>query len=210
MNLYAKYLESALPAVFYGILHLVAILLGIVFTIVTLPLYLLFRVFKWLQVAFISYHRLGRVLASKDVPFVLETENNRYFITGLFVVKGPYDIEELQQLLLNCIFKTAKEEPSYKRMHKRVVEQYGHYVWTDESDFDIKKHVFVYDGLRPSSEEELQTSMSELFSSPMDEDVSPWQFIVIPFNSKVEKHALYVRIHHAIGDGFAMIGLIAK
>ena len=210
MNLYAKYLDSALPAVVYGVLHLVAILLGIVFTIVILPLYLLFRVFKWLQGAFISYHRLGRVLESKDVPFLYENENNRYFISGLFVVKGPCDINEFQRLLLNRIFKTAKEEPSYKRMHKRVVERYGHYVWIDESDFDIKKHVFVYDGPRPSSEEELQASMCELFSSPMDEDVSPWQFIVIPLNSETEKHAIYVRIHHAIGDGFAMIGFIAR
>ena len=150
------------------------------------------------------------MLASKDVPFLHETENNRYFINGLFVVNGSYDIEELRQLFVNRIFETAKEEPSYKRMHKRIVERYGHYIWIDENNFDIKKHVFAYDSPKPRSEEELQASMCDLLSAPMDDEMSPWEVIVIPLELEVEKHAIYIRIHHAIGDGFAMIGLIAK
>lgn len=202
-------MESA-PSVLYGLLCFSAIILWTLVAILTLPLWFLFRIFKWFQGVIISYYKLGRVLASNDVPFLHETENNRNFINGLFVVDGEVDLDELRQLIMARVVQNS-EEPSYARMRKLVVKHYWRYVWQDETEFDIKKHVFPYDGESPRNEEELQKMLSKHFSSPMRDGISPWEVIVASLNMPgKDQTAICMRIHHAIGDGFALIGLFAR
>ena len=96
MNLYSKYMEIA-PSFLYGLLCFSAILVWTLVAILTLPLWLLFRVFKWSQGVIISYYRLGRILASNDVPFLHETEINRNYINGLFVLEGVIGLDDLRK-----------------------------------------------------------------------------------------------------------------
>ena len=209
MNLYSKYMEIA-PSFLYGLLCFSAILVWTLVAILTLPLWLLFRVFKWSQGVIISYYKLGRILASNDVPFLHETEINRNYINGLFVLEGVIGLDDLRKLILSRVVQNS-EEPSYARMRKRVVKQYWRYVWVDEQDFDIKKHVFKYDGLAPRSEDELQQVLSEQFSSAMCDDISPWEIIVTPMDMPgKDQTAICMRIHHTIGDAFALIGLFCR
>ena len=208
MNLYFKY-KSA-PSFLYGLLCFSAILVWTLFAIFTLPLWFMFRIFIWFQGAIISYYKLGKILASHDVPFLHETENNPNFINGLFVVDGDIDLDELRKLIMSRVVENS-EEPSYARMRKRVVQQYWRYVWQDEPDFDIKKHVVVYEGDAPRSEAELQKMLSQQFSAPMRDDVSPWEVIVTRLDLPgKDQTAICMRIHHAIGDGFALIGLFSR
>jgi len=198
------------PSFLYGLLCFSAILLWTLFAALTLPLWFLFRIFKWFQGVIISYYKLGRLLASRDVPFLHETEYNRNFINGLFVVEGDIDLDELRQLIMARVVKNS-EEPSYARMRKRVVQHYWRYVWQDEPEFDIQKHAYLYDGDPPRSEDELQKLLSKLFSSPMRDDISPWEVVVTPLDLPgKDQTAICMRIHHAIGDGFALIGLFAR
>ena len=209
MNLYSKYMEIA-PSFLYGLLCFSAILVWTLVAILTLPLWLLFRVFKWSQGVIISYYRLGRILASNDVPFLHETEINRNYINGLFVLEGEIGLDDLRKLIISRVVQNS-DEPSYARMRKRVVKQYWRYVWVDEQDFDIKKHVFKYDGIAPRSEDELQQVLSEQFSSAMCDDISPWEIIVTPMDMPgKDQTAICMRIHHTIGDAFALIGLFCR
>ena len=111
MNLYSKYMEIA-PSFLYGLLCFSAILVWTLVAILTLPLWLLFRVFKWSQGVIISYYRLGRILASNDVPFLHETEINRNYINGLFVLEGVIGLDDLRKLILSRVVQNS-EEPSY-------------------------------------------------------------------------------------------------
>ena len=209
MNLYSKYMEIA-PSFLYGLLCFSAILVWTLVAILTLPLWLLFRVFKWSQGVIISYYKLGRILASNDVPFLHETEINRNYINGLFVLEGEIGLDDLRKLIISRVVQNS-DEPSYARMRKRVVKQYWRYVWVDEQDFDIKKHVFKYDGIAPRSEDELQQVLSEQFSSAMCDDISPWEVIVTPMDMPgKDQTAICMRIHHTIGDAFALIGLFCR
>ena len=209
MNLYSKYMEIA-PSFLYGLLCFSAILVWTLVAILTLPLWLLFRVFKWSQGVIISYYKLGRILASNDVPFLHETEINRNYINGLFVMEGEIGLDDLRKLIISRVVQNS-DEPSYARMRKRVVKQYWRYVWVDEQDFDIKKHVFKYDGIAPRSEDELQQVLSEQFSSAMCDDISPWEIIVTPMDMPgKDQTAICMRIHHTIGDAFALIGLFCR
>lgn len=127
MNLYSKYMESA-PSFLYGLLCFSAIILWTLFAILTVPFWFLFRIFKWFQGVIISYYKLGRLLASHDVPFLHETEYNRNFINGLFVVDGNVDLDGVRRLIMARVV-TNSEEPSYARMCKLVVKKYWRYVW---------------------------------------------------------------------------------
>ncbi|XP_068748665.1 putative diacyglycerol O-acyltransferase Mb3154c [Montipora capricornis] len=209
MNLYLKYMELA-PSIFYGLLCISAIILWISIVALTLPFWSVFRIFKWFQAGIISYHKLGMVLASRDVPFLHETAHNRNFICGVFVVDGGIDIEELRQLLMSRVVQN-NEEPSYARLRKLIVKQYWRYVWQDEPEFDIKKHVNLYEGDSPRSEDELQKLMSKQFSSRVCDTISPWEVVVAPLDIPgKDQTAILMRIHHALGDGFALIGLFSR
>lgn len=202
-------MESA-PSFLYGLMCFFAVLLWTLVAILTLPLMLLFRVFKWFQGICISYYRLGRVLASWDVPFLHETEYNRNFINGLFVVDGSIHLSELRELLMARVVQNV-EEPSYARMRKLIVQTCWRYVWQDEPDFHIDKHVFLFEGPSPRNELELQRTLSEQFSSPIRDNISPWEVLVVPLDMPgKDQTAICMRIHHALGDGFALIGLLSR
>lgn len=209
MNLYWKYMESA-PSFLYALLCFSAILVWTLFAILALPFWFLFRILKWFQGVCITYWGLGKLLACHDVPFLHETEYNRNFINGLFVVDGTIDMEEFRQLIMSRVVQNV-EEPSYVRMRKRIVQRYWRYIWQDEPDFDIKKHIRRLESGGPRSEEDLQKMLGENFSSSMREDISPWEILVTPLDLPgKDQTAICIRIHHAIGDGFAMIGLFAR
>ncbi|KAK3752745.1 hypothetical protein QZH41_018701 [Actinostola sp. cb2023] len=208
MTDYLRYLR-ALPSFIYGVLCICAIVVWILFATLTLPFYFLFRMFKFIQGKFVSYHNLGNLLSSKDVPFLHESKSNRNYINGLFVIDGKPDIDQFRHLLMERIILNY-EEPSYVRMRQLVVKHYGRYVWQAEDDFDIKKHVVLYDGSSPCNEAELQETLGALASSPIPEDISPWLFVIVPLNMEKEQFAACVRIHHILGDGFALVGLIAR
>lgn len=202
-------MESA-PSFLYALLCFSAILVWTLFAILALPFWFLFRILKWFQGICITYWGLGKLLACHDVPFLHETEYNRNFINGLFVVDGTIDMEEFRQLIMSRVVQNV-EEPSYVRMRKRIVQRYWRYIWQDEPDFDIKKHIRRLEGGGPRSEEDLQKMLGENFSSPMREDISPWEILVTPLDLPgKDQTAICIRIHHAIGDGFAMIGLFAR
>lgn len=207
MTYYLRYLR-ALPSFIYGVLCFSAIVVWAAIATLTLPFYFTFRLFKFIQGKLVSYYNLGKLLAYKDVPFLHESENNRNFINGLFVINGTPDIDQLRELLMTRVILNS-EEPSYARMRQRVVKEYGHFVWQTEEDFDVQRHVMFYDGPSPCTEAELQQTMSSLASEPFPEDISPWIFVVMPLNMGKEQFAICIRIHHALGDGFALVGLIA-
>ena len=209
MNLYSKYLESA-PSFLYGLLCFFAFVLWTLIAILTLPLWFLFRIFKWFQGICVSHYRLGRLLASWDVPFLHETEYNRNFINGLFVVDGSLDLSELRGLLMARVVQN-NEEPSYARMRKLIVKTYWRYVWQDEPDFHINKHVYLFEGPSPCNELELQRMLGEQFSSPMRDNISPWEVLMVPLDMPgKDQTAICMRIHHALGDGFALIALLSR
>jgi len=53
--------------------------------------------------------------------------------------------------------------------------------------------------------------LSEQFSSPMRDNISPWEILVVPLDMPgKDQTAICMRIHHALGDGFALIGLFSR
>ena len=209
MNLYCKYMELA-PSIQYGLLCISALVIWMLVASLTLPFLCVFKIFQWFQERIISYYKLGMVLESNDVPFLHENEHNRNYICGLFVVNGVIDVKELRKLMMSRVVENSAE-PSYARMRKLVKMYYWRYVWQDEPEFDITRHVFNYEGDPPRSEDQLQELLSQRFSLSMSDDMSPWEVMIAPLDLPgKDQTAICMRIHHAIGDAFSLIGLFSN
>ncbi len=208
MNLYQKYQDNSVPTVVHIILCILALAFWLLFASIVLPFLFIFNVFKWSVAAWILYNRIGKLLASEDVPFMHESEHNRNYSICLFMVKGEPDIEKLRKLFHDRVIMN-EGHPSYQRLRKRIRRKYGRYVWADEINFDVSRHIQIYEGTPPADNVELEKLFGEIISKPLPRDISPWQVVMIPL--KIDgKFAFFTRAHHIIGDGISMVNLFSK
>ena len=213
--LYLKYVESSIPVVFHGVLCVIAYLFWASLALVTLPILAIYKFFKVIQVALICHkmRNVGTVFSMFDIPYLYDSEENPNFINALVTLKGKPYISELRSLVLSKFVHGSQAEVTYRRMRQKVSQCYNTYVWKDEDDFKIEQHVLVYDGKPPSSKRELEKLFSSLCSDSLScSEISPWQFIIVPLNleAKESMYCLYFKVHHCIGDGFALVGLLAQ
>lgn len=208
MNFYQKYNEQPLPAVLHVFFCILALAFWLLFASIALPFLFVFNVFKWAVAAWILYNRIGKLLASEDVPFMHESEHNRNHSISLFIVKGEPDVEKFRELFHERVIMSGGH-PSYKRLRQKIVSRYGRYVWTDEDNFDLNRHIITYEGNPPANEGELEELFGEITSKPFPKDISPWQVVVIPM--KIDGlFAFCTHCHHIIGDGISMVSVFSK
>jgi hypothetical protein len=73
-------------------------------------------------------------------------------------------------------------------------------------DFDIDAHVRHWFLPAPCGKHELQKFVAEMASTPLNPARPRWEFNLVDMAD--DNSALVVRIHHAIGDGIALLGVI--
>jgi diacylglycerol O-acyltransferase len=78
--------------------------------------------------------------------------------------------------------------------------------WIDDPDFDIDAHVRHSSLPAPRGKHELQKFVAEMASSPLNPARPRWEFNLV--DTARGNSALVVRIHHAIADGIALLGVI--
>ena len=202
-------MQDLQSTIIHTTLCILAILLSLPVASVALPIWLLFVLFQWAAATWILFWKMGQILSTKDVPFAQES-NSRNFITCLFTVNGTLSVRVLRKAFCNKIFQGTDE--SYLRLKKCLRCKMGQYIRRDEENFDIRRHIFVYKGQPPCNDKELAKCFSELINQKIPNHISPWQLIIIPRGRKfgAKSFAICVRIHHTIGDGFALVGLFAK
>lgn len=209
MNIY-KTLVVELQSVFiHTTLCILAILLALPLASLALPVWLVFVSLQWIAAAWILFWKMGQILATQDVPFAQES-NARTFITCLFTVNGNLSVRTVRKAFSTKILQGT--DKSHIRLKQCVQWKMGRYIRSDEKNFDIKKHIFVYKGQPPNTDKELAECYSELINRKIPSNISPWQLIIIPRRKRqgTKSFAVCVRIHHTIGDGYALVGLLSK
>jgi hypothetical protein len=208
MNIY-KILVDLQSSIVHTTLCILAILLALPVASVALPIWLVFVLFQWAAATWILFWKMGQILSPKDVPFAQES-NPRNFITCLITVNGILSVRVLRKAFCTKIFQGTDE--SYLRLKKCLQYKMGRYIRRDEDNFDIRRHIFMYKGQPPCNDKELAKCYSELINQKIPNHISPWQLIIIPRGKKfgAKTFAICVRIHHTIGDGFALVGLLTK
>ncbi len=79
-------------------------------------------------------------------------------------------------------------------------------VWEDDPDFDVARHVRTVPWPEPGGDAELCRVMGEAMSERLDRAHPLWEIVVV--DSPTRGHtALVVKMHHALVDGIAAIGV---
>ncbi|GAB5535174.1 MAG: wax ester/triacylglycerol synthase family O-acyltransferase [Rubricoccaceae bacterium] len=83
--------------------------------------------------------------------------------------------------------------------------------WVNDESFSIERHVMEIDLPEPGGQVGLETLVSELMSTPLSFDKSPWEFHLV--HDVDDGHgrqgsALIGRLHHVIGDGIALMHVL--
>ena len=79
-------------------------------------------------------------------------------------------------------------------------------VWEDDSDFDVARHVQTVPWSEPAGDAELCRIVGEAMSTRLDRAHPLWEVIVVDSPTQ-GRTALVVKMHHALVDGIAAIGV---
>ena len=208
--LYLKYIEGSIPFFIHGILCALAYAVWLIFGVVCIPVILAFRLYSSLENYLITYRKLGTVFTAFDKAFIHESEENRNFIIGVFELEGEPNVEKIRKwVTARFLDKRRLLDKTYDRLSQRVTKRYFSYVWEDESSFNIRQHIPIYKGVLPETKKDIEQLCSRLTAEPFPKDISPWMFKVIPKKDKTG-FIIFAKVHHVIGDGFALIGLLSE
>ena len=119
-------------------------------------------------------------------------------VASVLFFDGPLDEARLRRTLEDRLLE-------HRRFRRRVVDR-GRLLppeWKDDEQFRIDTHLRHLD-LAP--DDDLADVLSELMSVPMSFAHSPWSWTIL--HGLPEGDAAFVRIHHCLGDGFALLDVL--
>lgn len=129
----------------------------------------------------------------------MDRPTNLMMIVSVLILDGPVDFDRLVRLLDHRL-------AAISRFRQRVEENSRGYAWVDDTHFAIGNHVRRTRLPAPGGRVELEHFVSDLATQPLSRARALWQVhIVEDYDGGA---ALVVRIHHAIADGIALVGIM--
>ncbi len=137
---------------------------------------------------------------SVDVTWLrMDRPANLMIIVGVLILAAPVDVKRLEATLASRIL-------SYPRFSKRVETRADGLYWCDDPHFDIAHHIKRTRLPGGAGKAELQRFVAELAGRPLDRAHPLWEYhIVEDYDGGA---AVVMRIHHAIGDGIALVKVL--
>ena len=124
---------------------------------------------------------------------------NLMVIVGVLVLAGPVDVSRLEAML-------AARLLAIPRFRQRTESQQTGSWWCDDPQLDIARHIKRIRLPAAADKAELERFVAELAATPLDPLHPLWQFHIVEDYSGGA--AIVARIHHAIADGIALIGVL--
>jgi WS/DGAT/MGAT family acyltransferase len=142
----------------------------------------------------------GERMSPVDTTWLrMDRPNNPMVIVGVIKLSGPLDPKRLADTL-------AERLLVYRRFSQKAMPVAGGMSWVDDRHFDISRHIHHVRLPGDAGDAELEQFVGELATTPLDHAIPLWQYhIVEGFQGGA---AVVVRIHHAIADGIALIGVM--
>ncbi len=139
-------------------------------------------------------------MAPVDITWLrMDRPKNRMIIVGVIVLREPVDVERVERTL-------AARLLAYDRFRQQVENGTSAPRWRDDPHFDIERHIRRARLPGAAGKEELQRFVAELATRPLDTAHPLWQIHVV--ERYEEGVAVVLRIHHAIGDGAALMHVL--
>lgn len=141
-------------------------------------------------------------LAGEDSAWLhMDRPSNPMVITALLELDGVIAMPVLRGILEDRLLR-------FDRFRERVVEPAlgaGAPSWQRDPEFALERHVFHH-VLRSADDTELRAAIDAVASSVLDRRHPLWQMHV--FERPECGTVIVARIHHAIADGFALLGVL--
>lgn len=149
-------------------------------------------------------------VAGADGIWLQDRDENLMVINSVFTI-DKMGVGDLRELWMERLMG----EPGnyrYPRFARRIVEVGGRPHWQDDPSFDVARHIVEVpedgpDGPMPDTKEKLQDYVGRLASQPLPNDRSPWRLLFVPRFGDGGS-AIISRIHHVMGDGIGLVGVL--
>lgn len=124
---------------------------------------------------------------------------NPMVIIGVLIVEGPVKLDLLEERL-------AERFLAIPRFRQKVENRSGEYWWVEDPHFERLRHIRRVRLPGKGDKEELQRYIAELASESLDKARPLWQLRLVEHYEGGA--AVVIRIHHAIADGMALVGVM--
>lgn len=147
-----------------------------------------------------SHERPREAMASVDTAWLrMDRPCNLMQIIGVMIFDGRLDAERFKHTVARRLLR-------YPRFHQIAEQNSDGAWWVDDENFDIDAHVRRSLLPSPGGKRELEKFVAELASEPLNPSRPRWEFNLVETSDG--NSALVVRIHHAIADGIALVGVM--
>jgi len=150
-------------------------------------------------------------LGLQDLIFIYgETSSSKMHVGGLLPFTPPADAprDYLRQMIDEARQQEVMAPWNRKLAHPRLQFSPVH-TWVTDTDFDFDYHVRRSALASPGDERELGILVSRLHSNHLDLTRPPWEIHVIE-GLEGGRFALYMKIHHALVDGYSAMRMLAR
>jgi len=133
----------------------------------------------------------------------MEQPTNLMMITGLLTFDQVPEVRRLKETLRHRLCW-------HERFRCKVVEPthgLGLPAWVEDPEFDLDRHMVVEE-LGDCTDAAFMGRISQLMSQPLERGRPLWEFRLFP--GQAGGAAMLVRLHHAIGDGIALMRVLLK
>jgi WS/DGAT/MGAT family acyltransferase len=147
-------------------------------------------------------------LSNVDAAWLkMEDPTNLMMVTGVLTFPRPLDMAYLRALIESRLLQ-------FDRFRQRVVRPMPPFAppyWEPDPHFNIGAHLHCVGLPHPRDKGALQRLVSDLMSTSLDFSKPLWQMHVVDGyspNGTGDGGALIVRLHHALADGMALVGVL--
>lgn len=142
-------------------------------------------------------HPVAEPLSAVDLAWLrMDHPTNLMQINGVLVLEEPVPLARIQAIVERRLL-------TIHRFRQRVVRRGGKRTWEDDPNFDLSHHLGLLRLPEPGDDAALQKVIGGLLSGALDPDRPLWDFRLI--ENYQGGSVLYARLHHAIGDGVALM-----
>ncbi|WP_255195003.1 wax ester/triacylglycerol synthase family O-acyltransferase [Halorarius litoreus] len=140
-----------------------------------------------------------RLSGPDNAWFRLGERTNQMVITGVLVFDEPIEYEVLKEKFRNNLLP-------FKRFRQRIVhDALGRPKWELDPEFDLESHLHHVALSEPQDKQTFEEFVAGQMATQLHPDMPLWQAYLV--EGAGDGNALVMRIHHSLGDGFAMIYL---
>ncbi len=129
----------------------------------------------------------------------MDQPTNLMQIVCVIELEPPVDLDHLEHTLGARLLRIG-------RFRQRIEDRSGVLWWSDDPNFDLSRHIKRIGLPTPRGKGELQRFVAEMAVTPLDPNRPLWQFHIVELDQGGA--AVVGRIHHAVADGIALIGVL--